>query len=188
MSIRFSRAVFASTLGLCCSLPVLLFPLPASAALGGNPMTPPSGANTTTRTVAPQSSNGIAVMRSASQAASGATASSSSSATSASYTVQETTLANGTVIREYVSSDGTVFGIAWNGPLMPNLSELLGSYFPQYVAAVTSARQARGGGHGPGVIRDSGLVVLSGGHMGAFSGHAYLPQALPAGVSGTDIQ
>jgi hypothetical protein len=53
---------------------------------------------------------------------------------------------------------------------------------------VTSARQLRGGGHGPGIVQDSGLVVHSGGHMGAFSGQAYLPQALPAGVSGTDIQ
>ncbi|MGV7246462.1 DUF2844 domain-containing protein, partial [Caballeronia sp. M23-90] len=32
------------------------------------------------------------------------------------------------------------------------------------------------------------LVVRSGGHMGAFVGQAYLPQALPAGVSASDIQ
>jgi hypothetical protein len=31
-------------------------------------------------------------------------------------------------------------------------------------------------------------VVHSGGHMGAFAGQAWLPQALPAGVSGSDIQ
>ena len=54
--------------------------------------------------------------------------------------------------------------------------------------AEKSARKVRGGGHGPGIVQDSGLVVHSGGHMGAFSGQAYLPQALPAGVSGTDIQ
>jgi hypothetical protein len=102
--------------------------------------------------------------------------------------VRETTLGSGTVIREYVSSAGSVFGLAWSGPRMPDLSDLLGGYFPQYVAAVTNARQLRGGGHGPGIVRDSGLVVHSGGHMGAFSGQAYLPQALPAGVSATDIQ
>jgi len=151
-------------------------------------MTPPAGASATTRTIAAPSSNGVAVMRSASSASSGATTASSSTAASASYTVQQTTLGNGTVIREYISSAGSVFGLAWSGPQMPNLSDLLGSYFPQYVAGVTSARKVRGGGHGPGIVQDSGLVVHSGGHMGAFSGQAYLPQALPAGVSGTDIQ
>jgi hypothetical protein len=188
MSIRFSRAVFASALGFCCSLPVLLVPLPANAALGGDPMTPPTGASATTRTIPAPSSSGIAVMRSAPSASSGATTSSSSTGASASYTVRQTTLGNGTVIREYISSVGSVFGLAWSGPQMPNLSDLLGSYFPQYVAGVTSARKVRGGGHGPGIVQDSGLVVHSGGHMGAFSGQAYLPQALPAGVSGTDIQ
>lgn len=148
-------------------------------------MTPPAGASATTRTIAPPSSNGTAVMRSASSASSGAT---TSTAASASYTVQQTTLGNGTVIREYISSAGSVFGLAWSGPQMPNLSDLLGNYFPQYVAGVTSARQLRGGGHGPGIVQGSGLVVRSGGHMGAFSGQAYLPQALPAGVSATDIQ
>ncbi|MEM5338664.1 DUF2844 domain-containing protein [Paraburkholderia azotifigens] len=187
MSIRFRRAVVASALGFCCSLPVLFIPLAASAALGGNPMTPPAGASATTRTVSPTTSNGIAVMRSASSASSGATASSTSS-TNSSYTVNEMTLGNGTVIREYVSPAGSVFGLAWSGPQMPDLASLLGSYFPQYVAGVTSARQLRGGGPGPGRVKDSGLVVHSGGHMGAFSGQAYLPQALPAGVSATDIK
>jgi hypothetical protein len=185
MSIRFSRAVFVSALGFCCSL---LVQSPANAALGGDPMTPPTGSSEISRTVAPSTSNGIAVMRSASSASSGATTASSSTAASASYTVRETTLGNGTMIREYISSAGSVFGLAWSGPQMPDLASLLGNYFPQYVAGVTSARKLRGGGHGSGVVQDSGLVVRSGGHMGAFSGQAYLPQALPAGVSGTDIQ
>jgi hypothetical protein len=37
-------------------------------------------------------------------------------------------------------------------------------------------------------VDQSTLVVQSGGHMGAFSGRAWLPPALPAGVSGSDIQ
>ncbi|MPW18596.1 DUF2844 domain-containing protein [Paraburkholderia sp. CNPSo 3157] len=185
MSISFSRAAVFSAFGLCCALPGLLVSQPASAALGGSPMTPPAGSSATTQTVPAPS--GVAVMRSAS-AGSAASASSSSASTSASYTVRETTLGNGTVVREYISTAGSVFGLAWSGPQMPDLSDLLGSYFPQYVAGVTNARQLRGGGHGPGIVQDNGLVVHSGGHMGAFSGQAYLPQALPAGVSGTDIK
>jgi hypothetical protein len=120
-------------------------------------------------------------MRSASGAASSASASTS-------YTVRETTLGNGTVVREYVATEGTVFGIAWSGPQMPDLNDLLGSYFPQYVAGVKAARAARGGGRGPVAVDQSSLVVQSGGHMGAFSGRAWLPPALPAGVSSSDIQ
>jgi hypothetical protein len=122
-------------------------------------------------------------MRSASSAASSASAS-----TSASYTVRETTLGNGTVVREYLAADGSVVGLAWRGPQMPDLNDLLGSYFPQYVAGVKAVRAARGGARGPVSVDQSGLVVRSGGHMGAFSGQAWLPPALPAGVSGSDIQ
>src|SRR5262245_31252612 len=42
------------------------------------------------------------------------------------YAVHEITAPNGTVVREYVSSGGRVFGIAWDGPFMPNIRQLLG--------------------------------------------------------------
>lgn len=191
MSIRFSRAAVVSVIGFCSSLPILFASQSASAALGGAPMTPPNGASATSVTV-PTTSSATAVMRSASAASSGMVTSSASSAAASSgassYTVRTTTLGNNNVVREYISASGDVFGLAWSGPQMPNLSSLLGSYFPQYVEGVTNARKLRGGGHGPGVVQGSGLVVYSGGHMGAFSGQAYLPQALPAGVSASDIQ
>jgi hypothetical protein len=37
-------------------------------------------------------------------------------------------------------------------------------------------------------VSGSELVVYSGGHLRAFSGYAYLPQALPAGVDPGVIQ
>jgi hypothetical protein len=149
-------------------------------------MTPPADAAISSRTIQPANSAVSAaqsVMRSASSAASSASASSPSA-----YTVRETTLGNGTVVREYLAADGSVFGIAWRGPQMPDLNNLLGSYFPQYVAGVKAVRAARGNARGPVAVDQSGLVVRSGGHMGAFSGQAWLPPALPAGVSGSDIQ
>jgi len=90
-------------------------------------------------------------------------------------------------VREYVTSTGTVFGIAWQGPQMPDLSALLGGYFQQYVDGVKAARAAYGRRGAVAVDQDT-LVVRSGGHMGAFAGQAWLPRALPAGVSGQDIQ
>lgn len=142
--------------------------LPAHAALGGAPMATPPDA-TLKRAVAHT-----------------AMAASDAGAASA-YTVRSTTLVTGTVVNEYLGSDGTVFGIAWQGPQMPNLTDLLGSYFPQYLQDIQNQRTARGG-RGPVSVTQSGLVVHSGGHMGSFTGQAYLPQALPAGVSATDIQ
>jgi hypothetical protein len=180
MPSRASRAVLRTTLAVSCLFTAVQS---AHAVLGGAPMTPPTDASTSSRTVTP-----VAVMHAASAGTSAASGASASASTSSSYTVQQTTFSNGTIVREYLAQNGSVFGIAWHGPQMPHLADLLGTYFPQYVTGVQAVRAARGGGHGPVAVEQSGLVVHSGGHMGAFAGQAWLPQALPEGVSGSDIQ
>lgn len=109
------------------------------------------------------------------------------SATAVPYTVDETTLSSGTVVREYVGSNGAVFAVVWHGPQMAPLSTLLGQYFPSYVQGILDAHAAHGGGHGPANVQLQGLVVQTGGHMGNFTGRAYLPQALPQGISPDDL-
>nr|WP_232519232.1 DUF2844 domain-containing protein [Caballeronia insecticola] len=156
------------------ALSVLCAAAPAYAVLGGEPMNAPQGALAT---------SAKAVVHAA--GASGA--SGASSASTSNYTVRTTTLASGTVVNEYLSTEGIVFGIAWHGPRVPNLPTLLGSYFPQYQQGLLAQRAARGG-RGQVSVDDPGLVVNSGGHMGSFAGSAYLPQSLPAGVSASDIQ
>jgi hypothetical protein len=110
------------------------------------------------------------------------------SAASVPYTVNETTLSSGTVVREYVGQSGTVFAIVWHGPRMAPLNTLLGTYFSAYLQGLSDARVTAGGGYGPLAVQQSGLVVQTGGHMGAYTGRAYLPQALPQGFSADDIQ
>ena len=156
----------------CAALTCGLLGVAASAfaALGGVPTPPPAGATSSSRGP---------IAHVASSAASAANA--------ASYTITQTTFGSGTVVREYVSTSGVVFGIAWGGPVMPNLPLLLGTYFTQFDSARNALRAAHPG-RGPLVIELPGLVVHSGGHMGAFGGQAYLPAALPAGVSANDIQ
>jgi hypothetical protein len=90
----------------------------------------------------------------------------------------------GATVREFVSPAGMVFGVAWQGVAMPDLRQLLGTYFDQYVAAAASRHIHRA----PLLIELPGLVVHSSGHMRAFAGQAYLPQNLPPGVSATDVQ
>ncbi len=100
------------------------------------------------------------------------------------YTRQEIQTPSGTVIREYVSPAGKVFAVSWEGPFLPDLQQLLGSYFDQFSQAV----QARGPRRrGPVLINQPGLVVESGGHMRAFVGRAYVPGMLPEGVRAEDI-
>jgi hypothetical protein len=103
------------------------------------------------------------------------------------YTVQEMTLPRGTVVREYVAPSGMVFGVAWQGPAMPDLQQLLGSYVTEANTGVKAFREAHGG-IGPVSVRTSDFVMNSAGHMGDYVGQAYLPAALPAGVTAHDIQ
>ncbi|HTD04666.1 DUF2844 domain-containing protein, partial [Undibacterium sp.] len=37
------------------------------------------------------------------------------------YSINESTLSSGTVVREYVASSGIVFAVSWTGPIMPDL-------------------------------------------------------------------
>lgn len=102
----------------------------------------------------------------------------------AQYKVHEMQGDAGTIVREYESTDGVIFAVAWDGPVKPDLRQLFGKYFDQY----QSASRAGQAGHRHSTIRQSNLVVRSSGHIRAFSGLAYLPQQLPAGVSIDELQ
>lgn len=102
---------------------------------------------------------------------------------SAAFSVHELQTPSGTVVREFVSPAGIVFGVAWQGPSMPDLRQVLGTYFDRYVEA-TATRKARG----PVAVEQPGLVVQSAGHLRAFVGRAYIPEALPQGVTAEAIR
>jgi len=104
-----------------------------------------------------------------------------------SFTLHEIKGAAGTVVREYVSPDGEVFGVAWQGPAIPNFQQILGNYFQTFSDAAQAQRAAHRG-RGPLYIQQPGLVVESTGHMRTFSGRAFDPGKLPQGVSANDIR
>ena len=97
------------------------------------------------------------------------------------YTIHEMRAASGTSVREFVSPGGTVFGVVWQGPFMPDLRQVLGAYFDPYQRAAQAA-QARRSGHGPLLIHEPDFIVEQSGHPRAFFGRAYVPQLMPAGV------
>jgi hypothetical protein len=100
------------------------------------------------------------------------------------FTVVESELPSGTLVRQYVSPGGLVFAVAWEGPSLPDLRQLLGTFFVQYVEAA----KRPDGAAGTRVIQLPGLVVFSGGRMRAFLGRAYMPGSIPAGVSIDEIR
>jgi hypothetical protein len=101
-----------------------------------------------------------------------------------SYTVHEMQTARGTLIRQFVSPEGTVFAVSWQG-WAPDLEQLLGAYFDQYVQAA----QAQPGRRARGVHIDTGDFVLeSGGHMRSVSGRAFLRSKLPSGVTSDQVR
>jgi hypothetical protein len=103
---------------------------------------------------------------------------------SGAFSVHELQLPGTTRVREYLNSSHRVFAIAWSGPSIPDLQQLLGTYFVRYQAAVRPLGRSRR----PVAMQETDLVIHTGGHQRAFFGVAYLPLQLPLGVSAEQIR
>jgi hypothetical protein len=101
------------------------------------------------------------------------------------YTVQEFA-SDATTVREYVSSSGVVFAIAWNGLSHPDLTPLLGSYSGEYRHALRQT--PRKPGRRALQVKANGVVVEKWGHMRNLQGRAYAPALIPSGVSVDEIK
>lgn len=101
----------------------------------------------------------------------------------ATYSVRSLRAASGTQIREYVAPSGEIFGIAWSGPTVPDLRTYLGSHFNEYQTAARAIKR-----RGPLYVHVGQLVVENAGHMRAFTGRAYLEDAIPSGTTAAVIQ
>ncbi len=98
----------------------------------------------------------------------------------AQFAVYTQTTPDGVTVRQYVSPAGTVFAVAWEGPVLPDLEVLLATYFPIYRDALQQRRRS--------VRIDSPALFLeSGGMMRAYVGRAYIPAQIPAGMTAVDI-
>jgi hypothetical protein len=104
--------------------------------------------------------------------------------TATGYTVNVIQTDNNTTVREYVSDAGKVFAVSWNGPLLPDLQQILGTYYTDYQAQANTPHI----GHRHLTIDRTDLVVHSNGRMRAFYGHAYVPALLPPNFTIADIK
>ena len=99
------------------------------------------------------------------------------------YTVHELTTPNN-IVREFVAPNGLVFAVTWQGPLLPDLRTLLGRHFE----ALRGSNRTRSPAHSKLLLESPDLVIYSEGRLRAFSGRAYLPQLVPAGVALNELR
>lgn len=102
------------------------------------------------------------------------------------YMLHEVQLENGTTVREYATTTGLVFAVAWRGPVLPDLNTLLGDYFKTFMSETDRARLVGRRGS-PVNIQSDGLVIVSSGRMRNFFGYAYAPDLIPVGVNIKDV-
>jgi hypothetical protein len=102
----------------------------------------------------------------------------------AQYQIHQIQQDTGTLVKEYVLPQGLVFAISWQGPVLPNLEQILGLYFTDYQQTIQEKNTPRS----PTTLRQDKVVIQSKGRMRAFQGIAYIPSLLPVGFSEKDIQ
>jgi hypothetical protein len=103
---------------------------------------------------------------------------------SAAYIVHDLQASTGTLVHEYLSTDGVVFAITWSGPFKPDLRQVLGSYFEDFRQAPRTAEANSRRAHR---IEHGELIVQSGGRPRAFFGRAWVPRLVPAGVNADEL-
>src|SRR5512143_1167237 len=103
----------------------------------------------------------------------------------AGYTVQEV-VSDSVTVREYISPDGIVFAVAWNGYTQPDLTQLLGSYAREYDDAQKKSKRKPGRRNVQ--IKTDRVIVEKWGHMRNLQGRAYVNTLIPQGVSIDEIK
>lgn len=89
-------------------------------------------------------------------------------------------------VTQFVSNDGLVFAVRWEGVTKPDLSVLLGSFYEEYNDI--NSQRARMSTRAPVEVKTSKIIVRKSGHMRAWRGFAYILDHVPAGVRLEDLQ
>jgi len=102
--------------------------------------------------------------------------------TSAGYAVHELAMPSGVRLRHFVGASGKVFAVSWSGGWRPNLRDVMGAHYDDFIAATRGKPMTRGVAR----IQARGMVVVMGGHQRAFFGHVYLTELVPEGFLSTN--
>ena len=96
------------------------------------------------------------------------------------FTVHQITT-GGTILKEYVSHQGVIFGVSWRGRVHPDLSIILGSYYSEYQNTLEALPKKKG--RVPPVFKTSSFHIEKAGHMGDLTGRAFVSNLIPAGLT-----
>lgn len=97
------------------------------------------------------------------------------------YKVHQLASTNGPAVREFVSPQGLVFGVTWQGRSMPNMNQLLGTYVTNLQTSTRAQTQIR---HLRGLsVKTSNFVYSNFCRMQICEGNAYVPGLVPSNVS-----
>ena len=100
------------------------------------------------------------------------------------FNLHQITLKDGSVVNEFVSPAGIVFGISWQSHFAPNLQQLLGSYltnFQQGQRTHVVPRRVL-------TVEGDNFVFHSFGLTGNFRGRAFVPGLVPANLTAEVVQ
>jgi len=100
------------------------------------------------------------------------------------YNIHQITHPDGSVVNEFVSPAGVVFGVSWQGHFMPNLQQLLGSYMTNFREGQRTHVLPRRAV----TVKGDNFVLSSMGHMLNFRGRAYVPGLIPANLTAEVVQ
>jgi hypothetical protein len=100
------------------------------------------------------------------------------------YNMHQITAADGSVVNEFVSPAGKVFGISWQGQGVPNLQQLLGSYMTNLQQGQRTQVVRRRAV----TIQGDNFVFTSFARMRNFRGRAYVPGLVPANLTPEVVQ
>ena len=100
------------------------------------------------------------------------------------FELHESRTADGGVVRQYVNAQGTVFAVTWSARFRPNLQQLLGAHYADYLAAA----RGRGTGHHVFSVSTPDFVLGIVQRPRGSAGTAHLPALLPAGVRPEELQ
>jgi len=95
------------------------------------------------------------------------------------FALHEITTADGMQVHEYLSATGKVFAVSWRGRGVPDLRQLLGSYYGQFAQAASAPHY----NHHHLSVTTADVVVQSSGHTRSFFGRAWAPSLLPPDFS-----
>jgi len=100
------------------------------------------------------------------------------------YNLHQITMKDGSVVNEFVSPAGIVFGISWQSHFMPNLQQLLGTYMTNFQQGQRTQYVRRRAV----TIQGDNFVYSSFGVGRNFRGRAYVPGLVPANLTAEVVQ